>query len=132
YIGDSGRSAFVPVGPSRGRWTFELPQEASPDPTSDGLRTMLKHRGLGPWPRMERLMWADQMAFGEWFAMEFARDRVWLCGDAAHQVGPFAAHSMNAGIAEATHVASLIAENGAAADPANITRIYDTDRRRHW
>jgi len=131
-VGESGRSSLIPVGTKRARWTFELAEDEAAEPTAEGLRGMLTSRGIGLWPQIEKLHWTDQMVFGEWFATEFARGRVWLCGDAAHQVGPFAAQSMNAGIAEAAHVASLLAELAADGDPGGAARAYDADRRAHW
>jgi len=111
-------SAFWPLGPNLGRWTFQVYNRLDATPTLDDLHALLRERA--PWftPNPEQLCWSAVAPFEQRLARRFGQGRVWLAGDAAHSASPIGFHSMNRGFCEAEALAGLIA-----------SALYDEDHR---
>lgn len=101
-------SAFYPLGPSHGRWMFQLWQGLDEPPTKDGLEALISERA--PWfsPRVERLSWSTISRFEHVIADEFGSGRIWLAGDAAHLTAPVGFQSMNVGLSEAYELSMAV------------------------
>jgi 2-polyprenyl-6-methoxyphenol hydroxylase-like FAD-dependent oxidoreductase len=61
-------------------------------------------------------------------ADKFREGRVFICGDAAHLWVPMAGYGMNAGIADATNLAWLLAAHLSGWAPANILDAHEAER----
>jgi 2-polyprenyl-6-methoxyphenol hydroxylase-like FAD-dependent oxidoreductase len=61
-------------------------------------------------------------------ADRFRQDRVFICGDAAHLWVPYAGYGMNAGIADATHLAWLLAARVQGWADERILDAYEAER----
>jgi len=61
-------------------------------------------------------------------ADRFRNDRVFICGDAAHLWVPYAGYGMNAGIADATHLAWLLAARVQGWGDERILDAYEAER----
>lgn len=121
-------SVMWPFGDSRCRWGFQLNRpepvteerekerdgldfiEASSDDDSlHRLRHFLVERV--PWfdQPVRQVDWSAEIQFEQRLAKSFVRDRCWLIGDAAHQIGPIGMKSMNIGISEGADLANRLA-----------------------
>jgi 2-polyprenyl-6-methoxyphenol hydroxylase-like FAD-dependent oxidoreductase len=101
-------SAFWPLGPQLGRWTFQIREHLDELPSSELLTELLQQRA--PWfrPRPEQLAWSSTAHFERRIARRFGAGRVWLAGDAAHVTSPLGFQNMNRGFVEASELASVI------------------------
>lgn len=114
----------------RERWTvfnYLKRDEADFEAVDRGwaIRTIL---GVGPEFRYEILSKED------WYgrrlvANKFREARVFIAGDAAHIWVPYAGYGMNAGIADATNLAWLLAAHLNGWAPAEILDAYEAERR---
>lgn len=66
---------------------------------------------IGGNPRIERLFWSTQSAFGHRVADRAKAGRVILAGDALHQFSPIGGTNMNVGISDAEALAEAIDSN---------------------
>jgi 2-polyprenyl-6-methoxyphenol hydroxylase-like FAD-dependent oxidoreductase len=110
-------SAFWPLGPQRGRWTFQISEDLDQAPSLGLLADLLQRRA--PWfrPRPEQLAWSSTSYFERRIARRFGAGRVWLAGDAAHVTTPLGFQNMNRGFVEASELSNVI--NGTLqGDPA--------------
>jgi 2-polyprenyl-6-methoxyphenol hydroxylase-like FAD-dependent oxidoreductase len=126
-------ASFWPLGPSLGRWTFQVWDHLDQIPGLDRLRELLEARA--PWfrPRPERVCWSSTAHFEQRVAARFGRGRTWLAGDAAHVTSPIGFQSMNRGFVESSELASAI---GAAlareqGHQANFER-FERDQQSEW
>ncbi len=72
---------------------------------------------------------ANEDWFGRRFvADKFRRDRVFICGDAAHIWVPYAGYGMNAGIADAMNLSWLLAAHLNGWAPAGILDAHERER----
>lgn len=125
---DRTASVLWPFGGHRCRWGFQLSkgEEVSEerekeragvdfievpgmDDSAHRLRAFLEERV--PWfdQPVKEVDWAAEVRFEPRLAKSFARERCWLAGDAAHQIGPIGMKSMNIGIAEGADLANRLA-----------------------
>lgn len=126
-----------PLPDGRCRWGFGLPADAAAvarasagrPPVLIGRRAWLTIRpGVldallarhAPWfPRGPvDLTWSVAVRFDRRLAEPVGRGTVWLVGDAAHVTVPFAAWSLNRGLAEAAELAERIAGQAGPGGPA--------------
>jgi 2-polyprenyl-6-methoxyphenol hydroxylase-like FAD-dependent oxidoreductase len=107
-LGADTVSAFWPLGPNLGRWTFQIWEQLDETPSLDTLRDLLQQRA--PWfrPRPEQLAWSATAHFERRIARSFGAGRVWLAGDAAHVTSPIGFQNMNRGFVEASELADAI------------------------
>ena len=102
-------SAFWPLGPSLGRWTFQIHERLDEAPSLEALQALLRERA--PWfrPKPEQLCWGAVAHFERRLAPRFGQGRIWLAGDAVHSTSPIGFHSMNRGFSEADALSRLVA-----------------------
>jgi 2-polyprenyl-6-methoxyphenol hydroxylase-like FAD-dependent oxidoreductase len=128
-------SAFWPLGPHQGRWTFQISEHLDEAPGIDALTELLRRRV--PWflPRPEQLAWSSTVHFERRIARRFGAGRVWLAGDAAHVTSPLGFQNMNRGFVEGNELANLIngtlqGEPAAAGGFARLERAQQAEWRR--
>jgi 2-polyprenyl-6-methoxyphenol hydroxylase-like FAD-dependent oxidoreductase len=129
-ICDPGRpTTVVSGGPGRRRWEFmRLPGEHLADMNDETRAWEL----LEPWdvhPGNARLERHAVYTFGARTAARWQLGRVFLAGDAAHQMPPFAGQGMCAGLRDAVNLAwKLDLVLGGHAGPL-LLETYDEERR---
>ncbi|HKQ61232.1 MAG TPA: NAD(P)/FAD-dependent oxidoreductase [Candidatus Polarisedimenticolaceae bacterium] len=128
---DELASVMWPLGPERGRWSFQLPAggDQASQPT---LASLVAARA--PWfePVPEQNLWTTEALFERRLVSRFGRDRIWLVGDAAHVTGPIGCQSMNVGIHEAHELTELLSSTlKDSATPDTLER-FGRDRHREW
>ncbi len=109
------------------RWSFQLPEYESREPSRDKDRLMLsgglEHSKLvddahlrqfleerAPWftGSVDHISWRMVVRFERRLAKCFGQHRMWLAGDAAHTTGPVGVQSMNLGLFEAWDLAHVL------------------------
>jgi 2-polyprenyl-6-methoxyphenol hydroxylase-like FAD-dependent oxidoreductase len=113
-----------PLPGNRWRWTFQMRKGEEPFPEKDRsavrvasaideeirefVQQVAKQRA--PWfdAPVKAITWCTRVSFGSRLASKFGAGQCWLAGDAAHQTGPAAAQSMNAGLQEAGQLVKAI------------------------
>ena len=102
-------SVYWPLETGRCRWGFQIRDASDHQASVERLEQLTAARA--PWwtARPTAIYWSTLAMFGSRLARRFGRGGVWLAGDAAHQAGPVAVHSMNSGILEAHELAARIA-----------------------
>ena len=121
---------FVPGHGTRRRWEFRLVPGEAPDGVADpsfvaGL--------LAPWGTPEQLQ-VDRAAvyrFHATVADRFRDGRVFIAGDAAHQMPPFNGQGMCTGLRDAENLSWKLAEVIAGRAPRSLLDTYDVERRPH-
>jgi 3-(3-hydroxy-phenyl)propionate hydroxylase len=121
---------FVPMSGRRRRWEFMLRPDEDPD---DLTRTERVWELLAPWvgPDDAEIVRAVVYTFHALVAHRWRDGRVFLMGDAAHQMPPFLGQGMCAGIRDAANLAwklDLVAR-GLACD--RLLDTYQTEREPH-
>ena len=122
-------TTVVSGGPGRRRWEFmRLPHETLDELNSAARAWEL----LAPWdvhPDNAELERHAVYTFNARFAQRWRTGRVFLAGDAAHQMPPFAGQGMCAGIRDAANLAwklDLVLRRGA---PDRLLDTYESERR---
>ncbi len=142
-----GQSTNVlwPLPENRYRWTFQILDGEFEFPEKERRTVRLQQPELdeqvrqyvqrvagqrAPWfqAKVEQVTWCSDVAFEPRLAGQFGRHRAWLAGDAAHQTGPVGVQSMNAGLAEAEELVSLMRAVLKKDAPLASLNPYD----RHW
>lgn len=123
-------TTFVPGCGRHRRWEFRLRPEETRD---DMLDPRTIDRLLAPWAGVGQVR-LDRSAvyrFHARVAQTFRVGRIFLAGDAAHQMPPFNGQGMCAGLRDAEMLAWLLADatNGRGDD--SILDAYDAERRPH-
>jgi 2-polyprenyl-6-methoxyphenol hydroxylase-like FAD-dependent oxidoreductase len=147
---DSPAAAFWPMGGSRCRWSFRIPEGDIPvDPrvkarlpvqvVEEGaalsvaaLERFLSERA--PWfeTGVKELFWAAAIRFERRLADRFGEGRAWLAGDSAHLAAPVAMHSMNVGLREMDDLAGRIESVLKRGAGLEVLDAYDAERRAEW
>ncbi len=120
----------VPGHGSRRRWEFQLSEDETP---SEMLETDRIAELLEPWGTREQLR-VDRAAvyrFHATVAETFRRNRVFLAGDAAHQMPPFNGQGMCSGMRDADNLTWKIAHVAQGLADDALLDTYDTERRPH-
>jgi 2-polyprenyl-6-methoxyphenol hydroxylase-like FAD-dependent oxidoreductase len=150
-LGKDTVSALWPLPDHRARWSLELDasEVSSEERFKSRLTTMLgerffphldKERTLAllneraPWFEADKweLGWSIEVRFDRRLAPSFGRDRVWLVGDAAHLTGPAGMQSMNAGLAEASDLATRVAGIQGGKGGIELLEAYGRDHHAEW
>ncbi len=144
-------SALWPLPDGRARWSFELeaPEVSAEDRFKSRLTTRMGERHFprldeervravvgerAPWfdAELGELAWSAEVRFERRLASSFGHGRAWLAGDAAHLTGPAGMQSMNAGLDEASDLASrLVGVLRGGQAPATL-ESYGRERRAAW
>jgi len=111
-LAEDSLSAFWPLGPELGRWTFQVQDHFDEAPSLATLRDWIRERA--PWfePVPRQLCWGALADFPQRVARRFGSGRIWLAGDAAHSTSPLGFQSLNRGLCEASQLATIIADTG--------------------
>lgn len=144
-------SALWPLPGGRARWSLELeaPEVSAADRYKSRLTTMMGERFFphldearvrellrqrAPWFELElrELGWSIEVRFERRLAGSFGRERVWLAGDAGHLTGPAGMQSMNAGLSEASDLASRIARCRRGEAGQDLLEAYGRERLAEW
>jgi 2-polyprenyl-6-methoxyphenol hydroxylase-like FAD-dependent oxidoreductase len=77
--------------------------------SDENLRLLIA--GRAPWfqGKIDSVKWRGVVRFERRMVSGFGQGRLWLAGDSAHLTGPVGVQSMNAGLAEARDLASVLA-----------------------
>ncbi|HEU4581425.1 MAG TPA: NAD(P)/FAD-dependent oxidoreductase [Polyangiaceae bacterium] len=131
-LGADSVSAFWPLGPSLGRWTFQIWEQLDETPSLEALQQLLAERA--PWfrPRPEQLGWVTTSSFERRIARRFGSDRLWLAGDAAHVTTPIGFQSMNRGFVEVSVLAELISNRLRGEAEARGFQRFEREQQREW
>lgn len=121
---------FTQLGPGRNRWEFmilpgEDPVRFQSDEVIDGLLT--PWGGLGRFTVERRAIYR----FHALLARDWRKGRIFLAGDAAHQMPPFAGQGLCSGIRDAANLHWKIAAalDGAPEEP--LLDTYESERKPH-
>ena len=151
-LDDATVSALWPLPGSRARWSFELeqaPEVSAEDRFKSRLTTRMGERHFphldearvrelvrerAPWfeAELRELGWSIAVRFERRLASSFGRGRVWLAGDAAHLTGPAGMQSMNAGLDEASDLASRLVRVLRGGEGPATLESYGGERRAAW
>lgn len=130
-LGDEARLFFTPDGSvesfplpgRRRRWIAQLDRREPPaDPAAELVRLIERlagHRLNEPEPASISLFGAKRQ-----LARSYRRDRVLLCGDAAHVMSSIGGQGMNTGFADAELLATALVQ--ALDEPASADHWFDT------
>ena len=150
-LGDATVNALWPLPGGRARWSFELeaPEVSAGDRFKSRLTTQMGERHFphldearvrelvrerAPWfePELGELGWSIEVRFERRLVPAFGRDRVWLAGDAAHLTGPAGMQSMNAGLDEASDLASRLVRVLRGGEGRALLESYGGERLAAW
>jgi flavoprotein hydroxylase len=123
-------TTLVGSGPGRRRWEFMLlPGEAEGDlgSTDDMAWRLLARQGVTP--RTAALLRSDVYRFRAMSADQWRAGRVFLAGDAAHLMPPFAGQGMCTGIRDAANLAWKLDLVLAGRAPEPLLDTYTVERR---
>ena len=123
-------ATFVPSARNHRRWEFRLGEGESDEQVSDPENVW---RLLAPWlgPGDGELVRAAVYDFHATVAERWRQDRLFLAGDAAHQMPPFMGQGMCSGIRDAANLAwklEAVLRDGAA---GSLLDSYEVERRPH-
>lgn len=149
---DSTTNVFWPLGPTHGRWSFQLAGGGTtrasarrkgrlvvevggvlyPHVSEESFRKFVAERA--PWfgATITGIQWSMEVPFQPRLASSMGRGRCWLVGDAAHSTGPVGVQSMNVGVREARDLASRIGAVLKDGKPANTVEAYGRERTEEW
>jgi len=131
-FGEGSTNVFWPMGPNRGRWSFQVDPQAPAAPKLASLLELIRERASWFPQQIDEILWTTTVMFERRLVDRFGSDRVWLAGDAAHITGPVGAQSMNIGMREALDLAGFI--SAACKDGGSVASLarYETERRAEW
>ncbi len=130
---DEGHSAAIwPLKKNRARWSFEIPPGVHTPGRESDLRSFILERA--PWFKVERLdiHWSCHVSFALAHADTFARGRVYLAGDSAHQTFPYGMQSMNHGLSDARLVSDVLSSSGLKGNVQDAEERYNKARLIEW
>ena len=125
-------SVYWPLEQGRCRWGFQIRDESDHAASMERLAQLIAARA--PWfaARPLQIYWSTLGLFERQLARTFGKQNVLLAGDAAHQAGPVAVHSMNAGLVEAHELASRIAQIQRSEGTPTLLDEFAAGSRQAW
>jgi 2-polyprenyl-6-methoxyphenol hydroxylase-like FAD-dependent oxidoreductase len=150
-LGDQTTDAVWPLPDGFCRWSFQLPDYATPPKarikdrialqlgtsqypvlSDDNLRSLLAVRA--PWFEgdVQEISWRLVVRFERRLAGRFGSARTWLAGDAGHMTGPVGMQSMNVGLREARDLVEAFQGTLREDQPLEQLEDYDRQRRAEW
>lgn len=125
-------SVYWPLEQGRCRWGFQIRDASDHAASMQKLEQLIAARA--PWftARPLQIYWSTLGLFERQLARTFARQNVLLAGDAAHQAGPVAVHSMNGGLVEAHELASRIASIQRSEGKPTLLDEFEAGSRQAW
>jgi 3-(3-hydroxy-phenyl)propionate hydroxylase len=121
---------YMPMAAPRFRWEFMIKPGETP---ADMLQDEAINALLAPWGCADRVR-VERRAVYQFHALsarDWRRDRVFLAGDAAHQMPPFAGQGMCSGIRDACNLAWKLALVVKGEADAAILDTYQSERDPH-
>jgi len=115
----------------KSRLTTQMGERYFPYLGEETLRTMLIDRAswFGP---LRDLGWSIEIRFERRLSSLAGRDRIWLAGDALHTTAPVGMQSMNAGLREASLLASCITRIRRGGGGRSLLEEYGRERLQEW
>src|SRR5262249_46612556 len=129
--GPGGRTIFVQMPGKRHRWEFMLMPQDDPATITQPAEI---YALLKPWqvdPAGSRIERAVVYTFHSSLATRWRRDRLFLAGDAAHQMPPFLGQAMASGLRDAANLAWKLARVITGNAPKRLLDTYETERAEH-
>ena len=130
FIADPARPGAECLAPGGlRRWEFRLRRDEDPRQanTPAGIARLLAARGVDPATIEIAQSWV--YVFHARQAERFRQGRVFLCGDAAHLMPPFAGQGLSSGIRDAGNLCWKLAAVLAGEAPDSLLDSYETERR---
>ena len=123
-------ATFVPSARNHRRWEFRLGEGESDEQASDPANVWGL---LAPWlgPGDGELVRAAVYEFHATVAERWRQDRLFLAGDAAHQMPPFMGQGMCSGIRDAANLAWKLRAVLRDSAPVALLDSYEAERRPH-
>jgi 2-polyprenyl-6-methoxyphenol hydroxylase-like FAD-dependent oxidoreductase len=150
-LDDHTTNVLWPLRQDRCRWTLQVlktePLPEFPDKERRGVRLAQKETDArirryvetvaherAPWFQggVKEITWATEVVFGQRLVNQFGRDRCWLVGDAAHQIGPVGVQSANTGMAEGAALAEALRKVLREKAPLNTLDLLGQKWRQDW
>ncbi len=129
YCDPERPAVCLPVSHNRRRWEFLLMPGDDPDEIASepSVRALMEQRGTSPDVVIERSV---VYTFHSRFAESFRRGRIFLAGDSAHVMPPFAGQGLNSGVRDAANLGWKLAAvcNGQAGQA--LLDSYEVERRK--
>ncbi|MEM9724321.1 MAG: bifunctional 3-(3-hydroxy-phenyl)propionate/3-hydroxycinnamic acid hydroxylase [Pseudomonadota bacterium] len=118
----------IPCANRRRRWEFMVMDgdDVETIAAENSVRPMLAERGADPAARIERSV---VYTFHSRFAERFQKGRVFLAGDAAHVMPPFAGQGLNSGMRDAGNLAWKLAAVVKGQAGPTLLESYELERR---
>ena len=131
-LDDDSTSVLWPMENNRVRWSFQIRDPKTHEPTRDYLNAHIKERA--PWaPEISgEIHWSSAVIFAKRLAESFGRGKIWLAGDSAHLTSPVGVHSMNAGLAEGSDLAVKLTDILAGKATPDILDEYADTHLERW
>jgi 3-(3-hydroxy-phenyl)propionate hydroxylase len=129
YCDPERPAVCLPVSHNRRRWEFLLMPGDDPEviASETSVRALMERYGTSPDVVIERSV---VYSFHSRFAQSFQRGRVFLAGDSAHVMPPFAGQGLNSGVRDAANLGwKLAAVCRGQAHPA-LLASYEVERRK--
>jgi 3-(3-hydroxy-phenyl)propionate hydroxylase len=131
HMGDPARpTVIIPGRDGRCRYEFLLSEEETMDasPSFEQVAALLRgHREISP-PEVERSI---VYSFHALNAARWNQGRLFLAGDAAHMMPPFAGQGLNSGIRDVANLTWKLADVLAGRAGLELLRTYEPERRPH-
>ncbi|HZU90953.1 MAG TPA: FAD-dependent monooxygenase [Stellaceae bacterium] len=129
FYAPAGLAVVAPLPDDRFRIVATV-DDAPERPSADFMQSLLDRRGPSTKPgHIRDVVWSSRFHIHHRVAQSLRKDRVLLCGDAAHVHSPAGGQGMNTGIQDGASLARALASTLADGDEARID-AWAAERRR--